>query len=245
MCTVSFVGKNSKLIITSNRDEHLSRPSSLMPSEEIINNCKIMFPKDPRAGGTWFAVNEFGSVAVLLNGAIKKHTPTGNYARSRGLVLLSIISNRHPDSYLNNIDLKNIEPFTLILYVRNKLTEFRWDGNLKRARELSLNGHYIWSSATLYSSEVINSREHSFNEFMKNAKEIGAEEIFDFHSENNGDYENGFIINRDSKLKTFSITQAVIHDDEILLTHHDLLTGNSYTISNISNQSSPISHEPI
>lgn len=238
MCTVSFVGINGKLVFTSNRDEHLSRPSSLMPSEEIINNCKVFFPKDPKAGGTWFAVNEFGSVAVLLNGAKKKHISTGNYARSRGIVLLSIIGDRHPDKQLINIDLTRIEPFTLILYVNKKLTEFRWDGNIKKTTELELNGHYIWSSSTLYSSQVTSDRERSFNEFIDNTKQISAERIIDFHSENNGDCENGLVINRDDKLKTFSITQAVITNNEILLVHHDLLTGNSYLNSDISKKSS-------
>jgi hypothetical protein len=34
-----------------------------------LNNKNVIYPKDPQAGGTWYAVGDNGSVLVLLNGA--------------------------------------------------------------------------------------------------------------------------------------------------------------------------------
>ena len=68
MCTVSFISTGDQYVITSNRDEHISRPLALQPQEETIGSVKVLFPRDPKAGGTWFALNEKGAVAVLLNG---------------------------------------------------------------------------------------------------------------------------------------------------------------------------------
>ncbi len=73
MCTVSFVSSNDKIIITSNRDEKVIRPSAIEPKNYSINNKDIIFPKDPKAGGTWYAIDENGTVLVLLNGASEKH----------------------------------------------------------------------------------------------------------------------------------------------------------------------------
>jgi hypothetical protein len=33
----------------------------------------LIFPKDPKAGGTWFVANADGVILVLLNGADEKH----------------------------------------------------------------------------------------------------------------------------------------------------------------------------
>ena len=65
MCTVSFVSSKDKIIITSNRDEKIVRPSAIPPQNYILNGKNIIYPKDPKAGGTWFVVDEKGTVLVL------------------------------------------------------------------------------------------------------------------------------------------------------------------------------------
>ena len=59
------------MLITSNRDEHIMRKNALAPAEQDINGKKVVFPKDPKAGGSWFAVAEDGAVVVFLNGAFR------------------------------------------------------------------------------------------------------------------------------------------------------------------------------
>lgn len=236
MCTVSFVSKNNSYFITSNRDEHISRPLAFEPKEEIINTVKVLFPKDPKAGGTWFAINENGVVAVVLNGAFKKHESKGGYAKSRGLILLDVISAPNPDAYIKAIDLDNIEPFTLVLFDAITLIEFRWDGQKKHFKPLDKNQSHIWSSATLYNEKAIAKRTSLFTHFMSVKSDIAASDIVDFHSNNNDDYENGFIIDRDTGLKTFSVTQAVLTDEEAVLKHFDLLNDKKYVVPFSPNQ---------
>lgn len=231
MCTVSFIATGNKYTITSNRDEHISRPLSFSPREEIINNCKLAFPKDPKAGGTWFAINEHGTVGVLLNGAFYKHVPLGGYAKSRGQVLLEIVSTAVPFKVLKEIDLEKIEPFTVILFQNYELLEFRWDGAHKYFKDLNIAESHIWSSATLYNKEVRLHREGLFSKFLKQDGEIVPDAIIEFHSNNHDDQENGFVINRSSGLKTFSVTQAILEKDEIILNHVDLIDQKKHSIS--------------
>jgi len=236
MCTVSFLSKDDQFFITSNRDEQTSRSVSFEPVEEIINDSKLVYPKDPKAGGTWFAINDNGFVCVLLNGAFQKHIPNGSYARSRGLILIDIISAASPSFHLETINLTNIEPFTLILLENRELTEFRWDGDTKHFKTLNTDESYIWSSATLYTNDVMEYRKKLFNQFLERNNVVNASNIIDFHSNNNDDYENGFVINREDTLKTLSITQAIVHKDEIGLNHLDLLSDKEYFISIATNQ---------
>ena len=229
MCTVSFISRNNRYFITSNRDEHISRPLAYEPREEVINATKVLFPKDPRAGGTWFALNEYGAATVLLNGAFVRHGRIGNYAKSRGLVLLDAISSQEPELKLQEMDLYNIEPFTLILF-NAKLLEFRWDGDQKYFKPLDKEKDHIWSSVTLYDDNVIAHRASLFDRFLQTTTDIGASDVMDFHSNNHQDFENGFIIDRKTGLKTFSVTQAVIDQEETLLRHLDLLNNKEYVM---------------
>jgi len=224
--------------MTSNRDEHVSRPLAFEPKEETIGSVKVLFPKDPKAGGTWFALNELGHVGVLLNGAFVRHQHKGPYAKSRGLILLDVIASMEPELQLQKMDLHQIEPFTLVL-LNGNLLEFRWDGNQKYFRPLDKSKNHIWSSATLYSDEVIARRAGMFDDFLKEQDQIQASDVVDFHSNNHEDFENGFIIDRETGLKTFSVTQAVIDQEGMLLRHFDLIDDKTYempfsTLSTVS-----------
>ena len=112
MCTVSYVFANGKTIITSNRDEKVARPNAVEPKNYLVNNKKIIFPKDQKAGGTWYAITDDASVLVLLNGADEKHELKTAYRNSRGLIVLDIISADSAIEYWKSIDLSDIEPFT-------------------------------------------------------------------------------------------------------------------------------------
>lgn len=223
MCTVSFVSAGNKKIITSNRDEHIGRQTAYAPVIETINGQPILFPKDARAGGTWFAASAEAVVAVLLNGAFVKHVPQQPYRKSRGLVLLDIITAHQPFVFIEEVSLEGIEPFTLVLHQFDRLTELRWDGNNKHTRELDANGHYIWSSATLYTDEVITHRKKLFEEFIRLKPIPTPGAVQEFHSDDHRDEENGFVINRNTGMKTFSITQAEIGQEQIIFRHTDLL----------------------
>jgi uncharacterized protein with NRDE domain len=235
MCTVSFVYSQDKIIITSNRDEKVIRPNAIPPKEHTINGKSIFFPKDPKAGGTWFAVDVYGTVLVLLNGAEEKHEVKLPYRKSRGLIVLDIISSESPKDFWSQIDLENIEPFTLILYQNNQLFQLRWNGNQKESISLDLNKKHIWSSATLYPKEIRAKRSDWFYTFLDQNLAISETELLNFHRyTEEGNQENGLVINRQEGMKTLSITQCAIENNKVVILHSDLIAKEDFNTSFIT-----------
>ncbi len=223
MCTVSFVSSNGKTIITSNRDEKVIRPSAIEPRNYRINNKNVFFPKDQKAGGTWYAVNEIGTVLVLLNGAEEKHQLKPSYRKSRGLIVLDLISSDSVLQAWNEIDLDNIEPFTLVLFEKNELHQLRWNEIEKSTIKLDVHQKHIWSSSTLYPKDIREHRAQLFHQFLENKITITATEMHHFHRYTEEDNaENGLVINRNDVLKTLSITQTIIEENKVVLSHYDL-----------------------
>lgn len=208
--------------MTSNRDEQPKRRAFDIRTEER-NGKTIRFPQDPQAGGTWFAVDDSGNVAILLNGAAEKHRHTPPYRRSRGLILLDFFASDDALASWVGIDLADIEPFTVVLYQSSLLFQLRWDGSQKETLGLSTNDDHIWSSATLYPTPVRRQREEWFREFLSEHSHPTAAALFGFHRHNHeDDRHDGLVIERGSQLQTVSITQAVIVAGSVELAHHDL-----------------------
>jgi len=232
MCTVSFVASNGKTIITSNRDEKVIRPSAIEPKNYLINNKNIIFPKDPKAGGTWFAVDESGTTLVLLNGAKEKHTVKSSYRKSRGLIVLDIISSLSPKDFWQEINLENIEPFTIILFQDEELFQLQWNGINKEILSLDTNKNHVWSSATLYSKDIRENRSNWFYTFLESNPEVSEQEMLHFHRyTEGGNHENGLVINRNEELKTLSITQAVTEMNKVAILHCDLIAKEDFKTS--------------
>ncbi|MEO0570804.1 MAG: NRDE family protein [Bacteroidota bacterium] len=231
MCTVSFLPLGKKICITSNRDEHISRKSNLIPTVETLNGKKIFYPKDSGAGGTWFSLNEDGTVIVLLNGAFANHKRQPPYRKSRGLIVLDIISQDNTLKSIRGINLESIEPFTLVVFRNWELWELRWDGTQKHLKQLDSAKAYLWSSWTLYDKGAQTKRNGYFERFIVENEVFDTEKILNFHRENHGDHENGFVIDRQNGLKTLSITQAVLEEQVIVLDHYDLDSGGKESIT--------------
>lgn len=225
MCTVSFVKVDNKVIITSNRDEKVIRPSAVRPKNYIVNGKNVIYPKDPKAGGTWYAVDDKGTILVLLNGANEKHIPKPAYRKSRGLIVLDIISDVSPKDFWNKIDLENIEPFTLVLFQNKVLFQLRWNGLEKESMVLNSDEKHIWSSATLYPDVIRKERSNLFYSFLDKKEAISENEMYHFHRYTDKDnHQNGLVINRNNELKTLSITQAISEQNKVAILHYDLIS---------------------
>jgi len=232
MCTVSFVNNNGVAIITSNRDEKVIRPLAIVPRNYCRNGKNIIYPKDSKAGGTWFAVDENGTVAVLLNGAIINHVPATAYRKSRGLIVLDIIESDSPKDFWKQIDLENIEPFTLVLYQQKKLYELVWDGLSKRTAKLDETQSHIWSSVTLYPEEIRKKRSDWFFGFIRDKNEISAMDLLHFHKNTHTeDAQNGLIINRENVMKTLSVTQVITEQNKGAMKYYDLVKTKDFSAS--------------
>jgi uncharacterized protein with NRDE domain len=232
MCTVSFVFSNGKAILTHNRDEKIARPSAIEPQKYSINNKEIYFPKDPKAGGTWYAVAQNGTTIVLLNGADEKHQLKPSYRKSRGLIVLDLISSNSPIEAWASIDLSAIEPFTLVLFQDLKLYQLRWNEVEKTTLNLDVSQNHIWSSSTLYPKDIREKRANWFHTFLDAKLEVDEKEMFNFHRYTEGEnQENGLVINRNDLMKTLSITQSVIEKNNIVLSYLDLQNQQEFTNS--------------
>ncbi len=232
MCTVSFYKNNKEVIITSNRDEKISRPLALVPSAEHYMGVPLFYPKDPQAGGSWFVVNKHADTFVLLNGAETKHNPTPPYEKSRGLILLELAASTNFLDAWNNIPLNRIEPFTIVAYVKQNLYQLRWNASAKECISLNTLNPSIWSSSTLYEPIVQKQREQWFMEF--NASKQGviyADDAIHFHTQTHThDAVNGLLINRGGTMSK-SVTQVVIQTDAFVFTHIDLIQNTRTSIT--------------
>lgn len=225
MCTVSFYPSSDGLIFTSNRDEQLSRDLAILPEKYIVNNIDLYFPRDPLGGGSWFVVNQQKHIFILLNGAKEKHIPNPPYRLSRGLVLLDISSNLNPLKYWEQLNLEKIEPFTIIAYFKSNLYQLRWDSISKSLESFDLSTPRIWSSSTLYTTDIIRLREQLFEEFISNKlNKLNQSDLLFFHTQTNlHDSKNGLIINRENKVLTKNVTQCTLNEQGFRIHHKDLI----------------------
>ncbi|MDP2415649.1 NRDE family protein [Daejeonella sp.] len=223
MCTVSYIPTADGIIITSNRDENLSRACVFPPSTENFGKYQLFFPKDPESAGSWIVIKNSGEVAVLLNGAFENHIKLKSYRKSRGLILLDIMRVKSPEQAFDKINLSEIENFTLLLYKNRRLLEYRWDGFQKHKESKNADIPHIWSSVTLYPHPVREQRELWFSSWLKNESDIDQQKIIQFHhSAGHEDEENGLVMKRDNNISTISISSVKINSTEIIMSHEDL-----------------------
>lgn len=225
MCTVTYLPFNKReFILTSNRDEDISRLPALPVKEYKINGRTIFFPKDQKANGTWIAYDVNGYTLCLLNGANRAHTPKANYVKSRGIMLLDFYSFNDPEKFASEYNFIGIEPFTLILaYSCNdtfklKLFELKWDEEKIELIEHDSSLPQIWSSVTLYSKEVIEERKSWFDNWLGKHDNYTTDNVLFFHHfGGNGSLENDLVINRNFKktVSICSISKSLSHTDII------------------------------
>jgi hypothetical protein len=222
MCTVSYIPLKNGAILTSNRDEHINRGIALYPAFYQLNGKQCVFPRDNKAGGTWFMSNEEGATGILLNGAFEKHLSMPPYRKSRGLILTEIFQADSPGVRLIDYNLEGIENFTIILWENAELKEFRWDGNRLFKKDLDPGLPQIWSSATLFTQSMMLERQKWFTDWADSMKAITQRNIIDFHlntQKNNKEY--GLCISRENNIATSSITSIWVQDKNALLYHKD------------------------
>lgn len=230
MCVLTFIPTgNNGFILTSNRDEAVARGSAVPPRRYNINGKHVFFPKDPQGGGTWIASS--GDLTLcLLNGGLTSHIPRPPYRQSRGKVILDFFDFSGSDDFIKGYDFHGIEPFTLVIIESSdelRIDELRWDGTKVVHTGPDPFRPHIWSSATLYSPQVIQKREQWFNDLLHQTTD--SERILDFHlSGGSGDIRNDIRMNRDNILMTISTAQYVINKDFFTIYYEDLIAERKY-----------------
>ena len=228
MCTVTFIPVTHGVCFTSNRDEQAGRVPADFPALHQVNGELVLFPKDQQAGGTWMAVHASGNVAVLLNGAQRRHHYSPPYAKSRGLIVLDLISQKSPVQGFEEMEFSGIEPFSIILFEDNKLYVGFWDGTKKILEKRSIHQSHIWSSVTLYDPAAVAKGAGWFQKWRSDNPQPDQASILHFHEfGGEGNSHNDLRMNRDEKLLTQSISSAWITKESVIFRYQDLRTGKS------------------
>jgi hypothetical protein len=222
---VTYLPVRRGFILTHNRDEHYSRSPQTLSREEI-HKKKLIFPKDPDSGGSWIGVSELGSVACILNGAFHNHLRKPPYRRSRGLVLMDYFENEDILGFSQGYDFKGIEPFTMVAIESGAPYEIRWDGLDVHFLVLDENAEHFWSSATLYPKDIREQRRDFFDNWLSLKRSFTADEILHLHYKGGvGNPKYDFVMNRDGKVQTVSITQIIYEKNTCEMRYHDLISG--------------------
>ncbi len=233
MCTVSFIPADGKVFITSNRDENAERPPALAPFREERGHYSFVGPKDTKAGGTWIALRNDGRALVLLNGAVEKHRPEPAYRKSRGQIFWDVFTTDDPLTTFGQIGLQDIEPFTMVLWQKNKLHELRWDGQMKTRIQKDAKKAHLWSSCTLYAGEVRQYRENFFQQWLAAQRPYSVSAIYTFHlhTDPGGQEDHNIRINRIGKMLTVSISCLEITKEKSTFYYSDLIQVQNYSLS--------------
>lgn len=227
MCTITLIPHPDSLngfILTSNRDEAVSRVSSF-PRMLTYKGKKMYFPQDKKAGGTWIGVSENQRCVCLMNGAEKPHIRKGDYRKSRGVVVKDFLAGKKLKKLLTEYNLDNIEPFTMVIvdwYNGLLFKELIWDGRERRIAKLPLKDH-IWSSSPLYNEDMKALRRSWFDD-LKKSEGFSANTLLDFHQNAGmGNKESDLVIDR-GFLRTQSITQIHNTRDNLKFWYKNLIS---------------------
>ena len=239
MCTVTYIPTTkNNFILTSSRDVPFAREKALFPKEYIDDNIKITYPKDGKAGGTWIGSSEKKRLICLLNGGFKNYYLTTDsntkYRKSRGIIVLDLLKEDDIHSALSEINLDQIEPFTLVIVDWNtelQLLELVWDGKTKHLKKLPQEMH-IWSSATLYNAKMKTQREKWFKKWQniicpedisdEDLNLVQSNRILNFHHQAGVGNPKIDVIMKREKVGTVSITQVVKLNDEITMDYEEI-----------------------
>lgn len=223
MCTVTYLPLGSGFVFTSNRDEHFSRSKTIFPLEKRIGKHSVSFPQDPLAFGTWIAIAE-NSLICLLNGGLTKHKHLPPYRKSRGIIVLERFNFNSFDSFVEAIDLNQIEPFTMISLIWDEpiqltIQELVWDGETKHISQKDCKEKQIWSSSTLYEENIREQR----NELFRRIAPSTASEALNFHLTSGEELgnENKLKMSRPNGVKTISTSQIKFDGNSLTMDYYN------------------------
>ncbi len=226
MCTVTYIPYGNGYILSSNRDESPLRAQNPLIAE-VLNDQKVLFPRDTK-GGSWLFASDKKETVCVLNGAHLKHKHRPPYKASRGIIARSYFDYEDPKSFMKSIDLKGIEPFTMIMAGMERLYVFRWNEREKHIDILDRQKPHIWSSSTLYTPEMANKRKNWFVDYLKAHPSFTLEDIHYIHRNGSvGDPMQDYVMNRQNIVCTVSISHVIVREEEITFEFENLLDGNS------------------
>jgi uncharacterized protein with NRDE domain len=224
-CLTIYKTKDDKLVVTHNRDEQWSRQADgAHVVEHEFNGKKIWMPKDNLSEGTWIG-SDGKNTAAILNGFKENHIKKPNYRASRGTIIPQFLSDGGVDSFIKKFDPSGLEPFTLIMVDSNDhIVEYGWDETNIHISNYSSDNPLIYSSPTLYNSDICERRENHFKNFIQ--KKIDHNDIWKFHETKGDDHGHYINVKYNDEISTVAISQIVTGDQSVFY-YQSLINNNS------------------
>ena len=227
MCTVTFLPLDSTdFILTSSRDVPFARKKAEAPKLYIEDGVEITYPKDGEAGGTWIGTSSKNRLICLLNGGYKDHQIKESYRKSRGIIVKELLKSEVISDALTEIELENIEPFTLVIVDWNdglELFEFVWTGEKKHLFNIPKVPH-IWSSSTLYDDITKKMRQDWFTDWQNRQNSFNQSKIIEFHKTAGVGNPKTDVLMKREKGGTVSITSISRSSGKLHLWYEDMST---------------------
>ncbi|NNF32586.1 MAG: hypothetical protein HKN68_00645 [Saprospiraceae bacterium] len=222
MCTVTYIPLEGGFCLSSNRDESPVRADNPLVIEKL-GNRQVIFPRDTK-GGSWLFASDRKEVVCVLNGAHLKHRHQPPYRESRGIIARKYFNYDHPRDFIKSIELKGIEPFTMILAGTEWLYMLRWNEREKHIEILKPEKSYIWSSSTLYTPEMTELRAKWFQQYRKNHRPLSMDDIKFIHRNGSvGDPKQDYVMNRQNIVCTVSISHVHVLEDAVQFEFENLM----------------------
>ena len=151
MCSIILIRNSNNLVIATNRDELLDRPSKA-PQIRQEGHLKNYSPQDSSKGGTWLGLNEKG----LFVGITNRFTPTPNKnLKSRGIITKKALEASSPSEALeklSNLKAAEFNPFHLLITNRSETLIF-WSDGIKFTHFEMLDQSFILTESSFGAGE--------------------------------------------------------------------------------------------
>lgn len=219
MCLVTYLPTSEGYILSSNRDEQPQRAETTFV-QEVINGYQLAYPKDI-AGGSWIFASDKLKNIVLLNGAFQLHKRKLPYRMSRGIMVKAYFEYDTTATFLEHFNFKGIEPFTLIIHEPDCFIEFRWDARSKYIQTLDKSKPYVWSSSTLYNSDLQCIRRQHFDSLIKH-QTYNLDLAKAIHNNTDLPQDYGFIMERDGRVRTISTTHIHVKSSDTAIYYQNI-----------------------
>ena len=226
MSTVTYLPYKDKIFLTCNRDDRPQRSGAAAPTVLKFESGKILCPQNSD-GSTWIGIHNNGNAMVMLHGAFAPHIRKDNYRADKETVFLDIFDSENPVKKFHETDLQDIEPFSLILWLKQNgtLWEMRWDEYEKFVTSQPADMPHMWSSVTLFDQSMIEKRRKYFDDWRLAQESISGDSIRWFHEHGGEGFERMNLTLNNGATHTLSITGVEISEDRSVMYYHDLVSG--------------------
>jgi uncharacterized protein with NRDE domain len=151
MCTATWIRTSDGYEVFFNRDELATRGPASPPEVREREGVSFLAPTDGDASGTWLGVNDRGVSVGLANGTWSAGGEGGGPFRSRGLLVLDLLTAPGVDEAgqrLAEVDLFLYRPFELFALAPGETPRtWRWNGRALVPRDVAGEGALLVSSS--------------------------------------------------------------------------------------------------